>query len=182
MPAIRAAVRTPNLSITHGSRLVAQAELCPNETGIDMHTTSDRRTAAVLGFHVRLAGALSRKTHQRFFGRMQAAMSRQGLLMNWSGGVVLAVGRHTSAWREDRHRIVIWLIDQPEVREIFLFQPMSLNKMLGDDLYLEFEAARLQQSVEEITSWVLGRTLMGLISRAIMELQFNGEAVHGSRR
>ena len=147
-----------------------------------MHTTTNRRTAAVLGFHVRLTGTLSRKTRQRFFGRMQAAMSRQGLLMNWSGGVVLAVGRDTTDWREDRHRIVIWLIDQPEVREIFLFQPMSLNKMLGDDLYLEFEAARLQQSAEEITSWVLGRTFMGLISRAIMELQFNGEAAHDARR
>lgn len=147
-----------------------------------MHTTSNRRTAAVLGFHIRLDGALSRRTRQRFFGRMQAALSYRGLLMNWSGGVCLAVGRETSVWREDRHRVVNWLIDQPEVHDVFLFGPMSLNKMLGEELHLEFEAARLQQHADEITSWVLGRILMGLITRAVMELQCGGEATHGSRR
>ncbi len=146
-----------------------------------MHTASNRRTAAVLGFRVRLDGTLSRRTRQRFFGRMQAALSRGGLLMNWSGGVCLALGRETSAWRDDRHHVVNWLIDQPEVREVFLFGPMLLNKMLGEELHPDIAAARLQQHADEITGRVLGRTLMGLVARAVVELQCKGDAAHGSR-
>lgn len=136
-----------------------------------MYTTSSRRTAAVLGFHLELDGALSRRTRQRFFGWMQAALSRRGVLMNWSGATCMVVGRETSGWRDDLHRVITWLIDQPEVRGVFVFGPMSLTKMLGEDLCLEFEVFRLQERGVEITSWVLGRILTGLITRAIMELQ-----------
>ena len=101
--------------------------------------------------------------------------------MNWSGGTCLAVRREISDWRRDRHKILNWLVDQPEVRDIYLVSPLSLRKMLGDGLYLEFEAARIQETVPEVTSWALGQIVMGLVTRAIMELQNDAEAGHGAR-
>lgn len=146
-----------------------------------MDTTSNHRSPIVLPVVVKLDGSISRRARQRFFGQMQKALSRRGMLMNWSGGTCLAVTREISNWREDRHKILNWLVDQPEVRDIYLVSPLSLRKMLGDGLYLEFEAAKIQETVPEVTSWVLGQIVMGLVTRSIMELQNDAEAGHGAR-
>ena len=146
-----------------------------------MHTTSNALSPIVLAFVIRLDTSISRRARQHFFGQMQKALGRRGMLMNWSGGTCLAVSRQPSNWREDRHKVLNWLVDQSEVREVFLVAPLSLRKMLGDGLYLEFESARLRDSFPEVTSWVLEQVLMGLITRSIMELQNDTGAGHGTR-
>lgn len=146
-----------------------------------MHTTSNALSPIILAFVVRLDTSISRRARQHFFGQMQKALSRRGMLMNWSGGTCLAVSRQPSNWREDRHKVLNWLVDQSEVREVFLVAPLSLRKMLGDGLYLEFESARLRDSFPEVTSWVLEQVLMGLVTRSIMELQNDTGAGHGTR-
>jgi len=147
-----------------------------------MNTTSNQLSPIVLPLVVKLDASISRRASQRFFGKMQKAVHRRGLHMNWSGGICLAASRERSNWREDRHKILNWLVDQPEVRDIYLVAPMPLRKMLVDGLYLEFEAIRLQETVPEATGSVIGHILMGLITRAIMALQIDAGAGHDARR
>ncbi len=124
---------------------------------------------------IELDASLSRRAGQRFGRHMQREMSRRGLITNFSGECCLVVGRWHTDWRAVRKQLVGWLAGQAAVANIVLFDPLPIERMLGDGLGLEFAVADMRETVPEASSVVIGLVLTGLITRVIFELQ---AAVH----
>ncbi len=70
-----------------------------------------------------------------------------------------------------RTQLVSWLASQAAVANIVLFDPLPIDRMLGDGLGLEFAVAEMRETVPEASSFVIGQVLTGLITRVIFEVQ-----------
>ena len=75
---------------------------------------------------LRLQGAPSRADQRRWFKGFQRAMLERGLVSTrWRSFVCLCpIGRDMTS--HDRHQVIDWLVDQPEVRLIELFAVVQM--------------------------------------------------------
>jgi len=141
-----------------------------------MNTTNSTGPSPVVHiFTVKLQTHVSRADTRRFFCRMQRDMARAGLIMNYSGGLCLAVKEISANWRTDRHLFVNWLIDQPESRDIVIASPALPRPVLEGEVDLESDLARLRIAEEKVSRSLIGKVLTGLATRAIDRLQIDLE-------
>lgn len=80
-------------------------------------THADPFILQALACHVRLRPG-SRQQRRRWFARWRRTLTSQGLVGCVRGGCALVLGRHRNLENIHRHRVVNWLIEQPQVDQI----------------------------------------------------------------
>ena len=105
-------------------------------------THADPFILQALVCHVRLTPG-PRARRRRWFARWRRTLISQGLVGRVSAGCALVLGRKRNLRPTDRHQVVNWLIDQPEVDQITLMPLVP---------WVDYVAGRTEPALDPLTS------------------------------
>ena len=117
----------------------------------------------VLPVAVEMYAPLSANARRRWLRRMRRDLGARGITFGQKWGMFLFVGLHGDLLPKDRHAVVQWLVDQPQVASIVLHPILRAIDVLGPKVRFALDEATVGPKHRKHFRAVMHRLYVGAL-------------------